>query len=532
VLPIKTAYGKARLAEAYTDSSKTTDLGFSYTARGEVSDVYQSTPHSGGYYHVAQTYWPHGAPSQLSGLPGFPTIYYGASSGAGLDGEGRLTQVTASSGQNAVTGVNYNLYGSPPQMTVTFGSGDSDVFNYDANTMRMTQYQFNVNGQSDKGTLTWNANSTLQQLAITDAFNTSDNQTCTYGYDDLVRIASANCGTVQAYTYSYDPFGNISMVGNPGYSFQPMYSSTRNQISSVGGLSASYDNNGNVLNDRVHTYTWDADGNSVTVDSVGATFDALDRMVEQNHSGAYTEIVYTPTSAKLALMSGQTLQKAFVALPGQATAIYTSAGLDHYRHSDWLGSARLTSTPSRTVTSTVAYAPFGETYAQSGTADLSFTGMNQDTTPSGATGDYDFLYREYNTQGRWAGPDPAGLAAVDPTNPQSWNRYAYVLNNPLANVDPLGLWCSADVNGKDTPCNPYNSQGPDWSQSWVTDDPTYQAYLGSIPWYVTIDGHLYLYGAATPGYTPRQIAGLWYIVLATQTNLFDLAAFSHEGQAE
>ena len=36
-------------------------------------------------------------------------------------------------------------------------------------------------------------------------------------------------------------------------------------------------------------------------------------------------------------------------------------------------------------------------------------------------------------------PDPAGLAAVDPSNPQSWNRYAYVMNNPLMYVDPSGL---------------------------------------------------------------------------------------------
>ena len=42
-------------------------------------------------------------------------------------------------------------------------------------------------------------------------------------------------------------------------------------------------------------------------------------------------------------------------------------------------------------------------------------------------------------QGRWISPDPAGIVAVDPSNPQTWNRYAYVMNNPLSYVDPLGL---------------------------------------------------------------------------------------------
>lgn len=134
-------------------------------------------------------------------------------------------------------------------------------------------------------------------------------------------------------------------------------------------------------------------------------------------------------------MSGQTLQKAFIPLPGRATAVYTSSGLSYYRHPDWLGSARFGSTPSRTMYSDVAYAPFGEPYAQAGATDLSFTGINQDTDSDS----FDFPARQYSTQGRWSSPDPAGLAAVNPAFPQSWNRYPYVMNNPQIFTDPTGM---------------------------------------------------------------------------------------------
>ncbi len=43
------------------------------------------------------------------------------------------------------------------------------------------------------------------------------------------------------------------------------------------------------------------------------------------------------------------------------------------------------------------------------------------------------MYRRYNpTQGRWISPDPAGLSAVDPTNPQTWNRYASTGRTPFS----------------------------------------------------------------------------------------------------
>jgi RHS repeat-associated protein len=143
----------------------------------------------------------------------------------------------------------------------------------------------------------------------------------------------------------------------------------------------------------------------------------------------------------MALMSGQTVTKVFAPLSAGATAVYTSSGLSYYRHPDWLGSSRVASTTSRTLYYDGAYAPFGENYAETGTADRNFTGQNQDLTPA-STGDlYDFLYREYHKiQGRWISPDPAGANAADPTNPQSWNRYSYVSNNPLSSTDPLGLW--------------------------------------------------------------------------------------------
>jgi RHS repeat-associated protein len=160
-------------------------------------------------------------------------------------------------------------------------------------------------------------------------------------------------------------------------------------------------------------------------------------MVEQNRSGTYSEILYSPIG-KLALMNRQVTQNIFLPLPGGEQATYTGSTL-RFRHSDWLGTYRFETNSSEQEYGDVAYAPFGEYYAETNTPYFGFTGQNQDTV-TGQTGLYDFLHREYNpTQGRWISPDPAGTTAIDPTNPQSFNRYAYVLNDPLSYIDPLGL---------------------------------------------------------------------------------------------
>jgi len=113
---------EARLAEAYTCfspcSTKLTDIGLSYTTRGEIATVYESTPHSGSYYQTTQTYWANGVPDQLTGNIGLPsTITYTP------DGEGRIYSVTASSGQSPlVSSTAYNFAGLPTAINIVYCS--------------------------------------------------------------------------------------------------------------------------------------------------------------------------------------------------------------------------------------------------------------------------------------------------------------------------------------------------------------------------------------------------------------------------
>ena len=314
-------------------------------------------------------------------------------------------------------------------------------------------------------------NGILQQLAIPDALDPSNEQTCNCTYDDLARVGSVDClsepGGTQGWwqTFSFDAFGNLSKTGKGGgaISFLPTYNSSTNQVSSMG----SYDANGNLTNDSTNFYTWDADGNPVTIGTIGTpgidlTFDALDRMVEQNYLPGYYQLVYAPWGAKLARMSGQTVWLGYVPLVAGDVALYGSGpSLIRYRHADWLGTTRYTDKANQALYHDGAYGPYGEPYAETGDTDRGFTGMNQDTDDHASYGLYDALYREYHpTWGRWVSPDPAGLAAVDPTNPQSWNRYAYVTNDPLALTDPLGLqneaikWaCGGSTPAAPNPCS-------------------------------------------------------------------------------
>jgi RHS repeat-associated protein len=455
---------KGRLVEAYTNSacngtaSLVTDEWFSYDANGRNTDLDQSTPNSGGYYHTTVSYWANNTVASLTGVPGLSSWSFTP------DGEGRPYSATYNSASplDWVTSTTYypSNGSNPPQNIVTYGDSDTDVSSFDSTTGRMNGFQFNVGSPATTltGTLGWSANWTLGSMAITDGFTAANSQNCGYGYDALSRISSVGCintaGTnVWGQDFTFDAFGNLSKSvpsGDTGTSFLPTYSSLTNQYT-ISGCTITYDANGNPTQDCNNTYTWNVYGNPVTIGSKTLTYDAFGREAEIGSGSTYTQVLYSPIG-KLGLMNGQTPKTTRYPLPGGGTAeIQGTGGTKDILHGDWLGSARLSTLyTDQTVVNDTAYSPFGETYDNTASSNLDFTGHFQDTQ----SGLYDFLNREYSTVGRWISPDPAGLNAVDITNPQSWNRYAYALNNPMSYIDPTGLECVWDDGSYDSSGDP------------------------------------------------------------------------------
>ncbi|MFQ5705705.1 MAG: RHS repeat-associated core domain-containing protein, partial [Gemmatimonadales bacterium] len=107
-----------------------------------------------------------------------------------------------------------------------------------------------------------------------------------------------------------------------------------------------------------------------------------------------------------------------------------------YLHTDHLGSVRMTSAGTGAVESYHTYEPFGWEVPQSYTSTNThrFTGHERDQK----TG-LDYMLARYygSNHARFLSVDPAADSA-DPAIPQSWNRYFYSANNPIAFIDPDG----------------------------------------------------------------------------------------------
>ena len=278
-----------------------------------------------------------------------------------------------------------------------------------------------------------------------------------FQYDELSRLTYAEINGQNNY-YSYDRYGNILSRQGPSGAFNRQYND-KNQLY---GANISYDERGNLTKWMFEDYAYDADNRMVEYENAAGTHFTYGYSVDgkrvykkeiQEDDGTITtyflrglggEILTEWT--RVALAGGRIFSKRvkdFVHLNGENFAMLKPAGGGgfniFYYHNDHLGSPlELTNdeTPVGSRVEKYRYFPYGgidETRSIEAINTHKFTGKERDKE-SGL--DY-FEARYYgNSFCRFMSCDKI----IGKTqNPQSWNRYTYVLNNPLRLTDPQGL---------------------------------------------------------------------------------------------
>ncbi len=123
-----------------------------------------------------------------------------------------------------------------------------------------------------------------------------------------------------------------------------------------------------------------------------------------------------------------------------ATWVPASGGKTYFTYSDELGTERVRTDSSGAVCQTLSGLPFGDGENTSGSCSPTptfFTGLQRDAE----SGLDHTKARQYASDfGAWLSPDPDNAGEED-ADPQSWDAYGYVMDNPTTDADPSGLDC-------------------------------------------------------------------------------------------
>jgi RHS repeat-associated protein len=285
------------------------------------------------------------------------------------------------------------------------------------------------------------------------------NGSWSYGYDKFNRIETASCSgdcpygsSSQTLGFTYDQYGNRWTQTASPTGFTPSFSfNTKNQITSASGV--VYDTDGNLTNDgNGNTFSFDHEGKltASVVGGVSSTYknDPFGHRAESVTSAGTFDYVYDP-SGRLITEADTTCNSGAPYYPCTDFVYIGASSIPFSQFSDWVCCAAYATFNyydyMGSLRETTSYAGLSGPYKNDPFGDIatvqpSWFGFAEMLT-LGSGVQLSSTRGYHQIEARWLSPDPSGMAAVDTTNPQSWNRYGYVLNNPVSVIDPLGLDC-------------------------------------------------------------------------------------------
>lgn len=379
-----------------------------------------------------------------------------------FDDAARLSQVSSGS---TVYASQFDYTSSNGALkSVTLGNGAVESYVYNSRSQLLSQdvtkdgvqlqhYDLKY-GVYDPATNTLDESKNNGQIAqIEGLIGTQKQWQQRFTYDEVGRLSSAReirgDTLQQSYlaNYAYDVFGNRyqKQTQNSSNPFTQVWVedgqidlATNRFIATTG---VTYDDAGNVITDskfRNRKFEYDANNrqkqsrnldNSGAVDSV---FDATGQRVATQVGSSLTNVLVYDAFGKLVAEYSSTIV----------------LGGTQYIFDDQQGTPRTTTNNQGTVIARHDYLPFGEDmpnsvgmrattpgYGGTDAARQKYAGMERDE----ATGMSHTLWRKFDSaSARWTSPDPYG-GSMTLTEPQSFNRYTYVNNDPVNKVDPTGL---------------------------------------------------------------------------------------------
>jgi RHS repeat-associated protein len=429
--------GLGRLASV-TSGTSTSNYSC-YDAMGHVTTSSQTT--AGTTYPAFQYKW------NISGTLDTETYPSGRTVTNSYDAAGRvnLVQGQATTGASKMSYASNILYAAQGAMqSLALGNGVSE--NWSFGTPEQQPTQLAVTGTNANLTLKWgycpdgtcnddtrNNGNVLGATIVGNKVNASQQFT----YDAINRLATANETNGWSQNYNYDAFGNLTGGAATGIptAFPASISATNNRITDPGWR---YDLAGNVIQSpAAASVVYDAENRQTSYTTSGSApatatyvYDGEGRRVRKTEAdGTTTTYVY---DAK-----GQLAVEYDTGAPAATGTQYLTA--------DNLGSTRMLTDTSGNPVACHDYQPFGAEippgingrgtcYAGTDNPKQKFTGKERDAE----TG-LDYFGARYfsGAQGRFTSAD-APLIDQHTGDPQSWNLYAYVRNNPLRAIDPDG----------------------------------------------------------------------------------------------